>query len=190
MRAFIAIEVPEEIHVALRERQAALRAAAPLSEADVWPKLPENIHLTLKFLGEISERQAAQVTEALEAFAPFGKFPIEVKGFGFFPNAHRPRVFWVGVQAPPDLEQLAARVEGAMEKLGFAREERAFTPHLTLARFRSPRPQPALASWIEQHGQLALGRFEVAEFFLFSSKLLPQGAQHQKIARFPRPERA
>ena len=157
MRAFIAIEVPEEIHVALRERQAAFRAAAPLSEADVWPKLPENIHLTLKFLGEISERQAAQVTEALEAFAPFGKFPIEVKGFGFFPNARCPRVFWVGVQAPPDLEQLAARVEGAMEKLGFAREERAFTPHLTLARFRSPRPQPALA--------------------------------HQKIARFPRPER-
>jgi 2'-5' RNA ligase len=93
------------------------------------------------------------------------------------------------------LGELAKRVEAAMEKLGFAPEDRPFTPHLTLARFRTPRPQPALKALLEREGEvgadlqpLLLGRFEVSEFFLFESKLSPHGAEYRKVARFGKRE--
>ena len=74
-----------------------------------------------------------------------------------------------------------------MEELGFAREHRAFNPHLTLARFKEPRPQPELAARVEEQAELSLGRFEVTEFFLYESKLSPHGATYRKVARFPTP---
>lgn len=185
MRCFIAIDLPENIHHALAGQQSAFRAALPSRDAGAHWTRPEGIHLTLKFLGEVPDQQVDPVTQALSALGGFERFPIEVKGFGFFPSAHRPRVFWVGVGAPPALGELAARVESATERLGFARENRAFTPHLTLARFKTPQPQPALAALAEQRAALSLGRFEVSEFFLFESKLSPHGAEYRKAARFP-----
>jgi len=182
MRAFIAIDLPEPIRAALRQQQAAFRAICPDGR---WTR-PEGIHLTLKFLGEISDQQVTQVTEALQELGPVAPFSVEVKGFGVFPDARRPRVFWTGVVAPPNLAGLAEQVERALEKLGFAPEDRAFTPHLTLARFKVPRPQPALQSHLERLGAPSLGRFEVSEFFLFESKLSPQGAEYRKVTRFPR----
>ena len=140
MRAFIAIDLPEPLHAALAEAQQRFRGACHDAR---WTR-PEGIHLTLKFLGEISDAQTKQVVEALAPIESFEPFSVEVKGFGFFPQAHRPRVFWAGVAAPPALAELAAQVESHMEKIGFAREDRAFSPHLTLARFQVPRPQPAL----------------------------------------------
>jgi 2'-5' RNA ligase len=178
MRAFIAIDLPENIRATLAQRQAAFRAACPEAR---WTR-PEGIHLTLKFLGEISEKQTGQVNEALCALGPVEKFSIEVKGFGFFPDARRPRVFWAGLEAPPDLEELAKKVEAAMSKLGFPVEGRPLTPHLTLARFKIPRPQPALQALLEPP---LLGRFEVSDFYLFESKLAPQGAEYRKVLRFP-----
>ena len=181
MRAFIAIDLPEHIHTALSQKQAAFRAACPDAR---WMR-PEGIHLTLKFLGEIAEPQVKQVTGALANLGQVETFPVEVKGFGFFPDARRPRVFWVGIEAPPGLSQLAARVEASMQELGFPKEARSFTPHLTLARFKVPRPQPALQALLAQQRELRLGCFEVSEFFLFESKLSPQGAEYRKVARFP-----
>ena len=182
MRAFIAIDLPESIQAALGQQQATFRAACPGAR---WTR-SEGIHLTLKFLGEITEAQVQQVSEALAGFEPFEKFSIEVKGFGCFPDARRPRVFWTGLEAPPDLGQLAERVEAAMESLGFPRENRPFSPHLTLARFKAPRDQPALQALLERQGAISLGRFEVSELFLFESKLSPHGAEYRKVARFPR----
>ncbi len=150
-----------------------------------WTR-PEGIHLTLKFLGEISDAQTRQVVEALAQIGPFEPLSVEVKGFGFFPRANRPRVFWAGVTAPPGLAELAARVESHMEKNGFAREERTFSPHLTLARFQVPRPQPELEAAVAARAATPLGKFEASEFFLFESKLPPQGAQYRKVMRFPR----
>jgi len=181
MRAFIAIDLPEEIHLELARWQSGFRTVCPEAK---WTK-PDGIHLTLKFLGEISDSQVQQVIKALKALPTFRRFAIEVKGFGFFPDGRRPRVFWTGVEAPAELQQLAERVEASLEKLGFAREARAFTPHLTLARFKAPRPQPDLQAMVEQHRSHPLGRFEVSEFFLFESKLSPQGAEYRKVARFP-----
>ncbi len=184
MRAFIAIDLPETIQAALAQLQATFRVACPAAR---WVR-PEGIHLTLKFLGEISEAQAKQVTEALAGLERFDQFSVEVKGAGFFPDARRPRVFWAGLEAPPALAQLAKQVEAAMERLGFAPEKRPFTPHLTLARFKVPQPQPGLQALLEQQHELALGRFEVSEFFLFESKLAGAGlpAAYRKVARFPR----
>ncbi len=181
MRAFIAIDLPEPIHAALSRHQAAFRAACPDAR---WTR-PEGIHLTLKFLGEISETQAKQVTDALAVLSNFSTFSVQAKGFGFFPDPRRPRVFWAGLEAPPALAELADRVEAAMERLGFPREQRSFTPHLTLARFKVPRPQPALQGMLP-HDPPDLGHFEVSEFFLFESKLSPHGAEYRKVARFPR----
>ena len=182
MRAFIAIDLPEALHTALAEAQQNFRSAA--SDAR-WTR-PEGIHLTLKFLGEISDAQTKQVVEALTQIGSFEPFSIEVKGFGFFPQVQRPRVFWAGVMAPPALTQLAAQVENRMEKIGFAREDRAFSAHLTLARFQVPRPQSALEAAIAARADTSLGAFNASEFFLFESKLSPQGAQYRKVVRFPR----
>jgi len=182
MRAFIAIDLPESIQAALGQQRAACQAVCPDAR---WSR-PEGIHLTLKFLGEIADERIREVTEALTQLTPFESFSVAVKGFGFFPDARRPRVFWVGLEAPAALGELANRVESCLEKLGFAREQRPFTPHLTLARFKVPRPQPALQALLAQRGELFLGRFEASEFYLFESKLSPHGAEYRKMARFPR----
>jgi 2'-5' RNA ligase len=182
MRAFIAIDLPESLHAALAEAQHAFRSSCRDAR---WTR-PEGIHLTLKFLGEISDAQTKLVVEALAHIAPFEPFTVEVKGFGFFPHGHRPRVFWAGVAAPAALAELAARVESLMEKIGFEHEGRAFSPHLTLARFQVPRPQPALEAAVAAQATTSLGKFEASEFFLFESKLSPQGAQYRKVMRFPR----
>jgi len=181
MRAFIAIDLPETIRTALRGKQAALRTALP---GAAWTR-PEGIHLTLKFLGEIPDAKVREVSESLKTLGRFDAFSVAVRGLGFFPDTRRPRVFWAGVDAPPDLGQLAERVEGAMSKIGFGREDRAFRPHLTLARFRMPRPQPAAETLLARQGTEELGSFEVSEYFLFESRLLPQGAEYRKVERFP-----
>ncbi len=182
MRAFIAIDLPEPVRAALAGAQQVFRGAVRDAR---WAR-PEGIHLTLKFLGEISDAQTKQVVETLAQISPLESFSVEVKGFGFFPQAHRPRVFWAGVVAPPVLADLVARVESRMEKIGFAREDRAFNPHLTLARFQVPRPQPELEAAVAAQATTSLGKFEASEFFLFESKLSPQGAQYRKVLSFPR----
>jgi RNA 2',3'-cyclic 3'-phosphodiesterase len=185
VRCFVAVDLPQEIRSELARRQQAFRSACRDAR---WTR-PEGIHLTLKFLGEISEAQLEAAVETLAAFGGLRRFTALIRGFGFFPDARRPRVFWAGVDPPEPLAALAARVEEAMEKAGFPREQRAFNPHLTLARFKTPRPQPELAALAEDQNDLSLGRFEVSEFFLFESKLRPQGAEYRKLARFPAAER-
>ncbi len=181
MRAFIAIDLPDALHAALTDAQNNFRGVCRDAR---WTR-PEGIHLTLKFLGEISDAQTKQVVEALNALGSFEPFPVEVKGFGFFPGDNRPRVLWAGVTAPPALADLAGRIETAMEKIGFAREDRAYSPHLTLARFQVPRPQTALQAMVTEKSEASLGQFAASEFILFESKLLPQGAQYRKVIKFP-----
>ena len=181
MRAFIAIDLPESLRVALRRKQADFRSVSPDAR---WTQ-PEGIHLTLKFLGEIPDHKVREVAECLKKLGPFEPFAIRVKGFGFFPDGRRPRVFWVGIEDSASLIRLAEQVDKAMETIGFAREQRAFHPHLTLARFKVPQAQPALQAAISQDPEQDLGSFDVSEFFLFESKLSPHGAEYRKAERFP-----
>jgi len=181
MRAFVAIELPEDLKAALAREQARFRKVCPDAQ---WTR-PEGIHLTLKFLGEISAEQVAQVKEVLDRIGPFERFSIRAKGFGFFPDSKRPRVFWAGLEAPPELARLAKQVETAIAEIGFPPENRAFSPHLTLARFKAPRPQPKLQALLAVQEVPDLGTFDVSEYFLWESRLSPQGAKYRKLARFP-----
>jgi len=183
MRAFVAIDLADEIRAALAREQSRLQTACGRDRDLRWTR-PEGLHLTLKFLGAVENERVASVMAALRALERFDPFKVEVEGFGFFPDARRPRVLWVGVEAPPALSELAARVETALEGLGFAREGRPFKPHLTLARFERPHAAPALTSAIE-HSPGSFGAFEVSEFFLFESRRRPGGAEYFKLARFP-----
>jgi RNA 2',3'-cyclic 3'-phosphodiesterase len=181
MRAFVAIDLPGKIREELARCQRAFAAVCPDAR---WTN-PEGIHLTLKFLGEISSEQVRQVTTSLAGLSAMDTIPIEVRGFGFFPDARRPRVFWAGVRAPEALSVLARRVEEVMEKLGFPREQRDYNPHLTLARFKVPRPQPVLVAEVEKQRDKILGSFEANEFYLYESQLTPRGARYRQEARFP-----
>lgn len=190
MRAFAAIDLPEALRAELGRRQALFRSSLVKVQEDGnigvrWVH-PEGIHLTLKFLGELPEIKSAQVIAALSALGAFPRFNVEIQGFGFFPDSRKPRVFWVGVIAPPSLAELAARVDAAMAKLGFSPEKRNFSPHLTLARFNTTRPQASLESLARECGASSIGQFEVHEFSLFESRLRAGApAEYRKLACFP-----
>jgi len=183
MRLFIAVDLPDSVRAALAREQARLRSVCVGGGEIRWTR-PEGVHLTLKFLGEVAATRLKEVSDALGDVATFDPFEIDVRGFGFFPSARRPRVFWAGLEVPPALDELAGRVEAAMATLGFPSENRPFQPHLTLARFESQRAQPALEAAIHS-GEADLGRWIVSGFFLFESKLRPGGAEYAKLARFP-----
>ncbi|MBI4697762.1 MAG: RNA 2',3'-cyclic phosphodiesterase [Nitrospirae bacterium] len=134
MRSFIAIELPEAVRYALSGIEEELKK----SRADVrWVK-PENIHLTLKFLGDVEEKNTEKITEILKDICRrFKPFALEIKGMGVFPHPRSPRVLWTGMDISDTLENLQKEIEDAMTSLGFEREDRRFTAHLTLGRFRS-----------------------------------------------------
>jgi len=178
IRAFIAINIDPRI---IREISAAivqLRLAIP----EVRWVAPDNIHLTLKFLGDIEPSQVDPIANALEqALKLFPRFTINAKGLGVFPDEKRPRVLWVGLEGI-HLAALASTVETALEPLGFEPEPRGFKPHLTVGRWRQSAKAPAgfgeeLGRW-RAH---AFGQFDVTDIILFQSMLRPQGAIHQPL---------
>lgn len=187
MRVFIAIDLPGSIRREIERRQDALRAAAAVSREveEIRWTAPEAIHLTLKFLGEIPEPEVERLIQRLRELGPIQAFPVEVKGFGFFPDARRPRVLWAGIMAPSDLAALAARV-GAAAALSPRFEAQPFQPHLTLARFRSSRPQRVLDTIILQQKDASMGHFSVSGFAVFESKLSAMAPpKYRKLATFP-----
>jgi RNA 2',3'-cyclic 3'-phosphodiesterase len=190
MRAFIAIDLPQSVKQAIGSLQSKLRSAVPLEankSADIRWTRPEGIHLTLKFLGDITDEQAKVVTAGLSSLPPFEAFRVDVKGYGFFPNSRRARVLWVGVDAASGLTELAAQVEAAAERAGFAREDRSFTPHLTLARFVTPKPRPVIGTKLQEMQDATLGAFDVSGYFLFESSLSPGAPSvYRRIASFGR----
>ena len=135
VRAFIAIELPDELKAGLSQLEAQLKLAKPSSVK--WVD-PSGIHLTLKFLGNIAVARVSQISQALAAATKgVSPFHLEVKGLGAFPNLRRVRVVWVRIGGEVDkLGQLQQRIESNLTPLGFTPESRPFTPHLTLARLR------------------------------------------------------
>ncbi len=189
MRIFVAISLPTSIRQELRRAQTFFQerlSAEPGANTDLRWTQPEGIHLTLKFLDEVSEARTQRTIELLRTIEPFPAFHLEVKGFGFFPEGRRPRVFWAGITAPPALEELAASVDRALSPMGFAPEGRDFRPHLTLARFKRPDRSPSLEALVDARKDEALGGFEVSDFCLFESHLSPGSpARYAVLARFP-----
>ena len=130
MRLFVAMDISDEVRSSLAALSAKLRSACQDAH---WPRI-EGLHVTLKFIGETPAEKIEMIKDALAAIPGRAPFSINFRGFGFFPNARRPRVLWAGIESSAELAGLAAAVDTALHPLGIPREEREFTPHLTLAR--------------------------------------------------------
>ena len=185
MRCFIAVDLSDEVRSALDASQGLLRSRAP--GADVRWVDPAGMHLTLQFLGEVSDALLAEVRSAV-ATAATSVSPLELacRGLGAFPGLTRPRVVWAGIHgAVGDLSRLAAACQHACEPLGFVPEERPFRGHVTLGRVRSPRGFAPLARVIESVVDDDFGAWTAAEVVLYRSQLRRTGAVYEALDRVP-----
>lgn len=180
VRLFIAIEIPENIRTGFASLLKEFRSIAPQLK---WVRA-ENLHVTLKFLGETDSTKLAALQNVLTAVRSPGPVDLEFRGLGFFPNEKRPRVFWAGMEASPNLKSLAADIDHATHRLGFPLEERPFTPHLTLARFPLPGVPPQLLHARNDKSRQPFGSLGAREFHLIESKLKPTGAEYTTLRTF------
>ncbi|MBX6362987.1 MAG: RNA 2',3'-cyclic phosphodiesterase [Gemmatimonadetes bacterium] len=180
MRLFVALTLDAA------ERRRVAEAAARLRESGLpvrWVDA-ESLHLTLKFLGEVPDRAVGVVEDVVRRVAAsIPPFHVGLGGIGAFPDLQRPRVVWMGVQAPPELGRLQARLEEEFAREGFAREERPYSAHLTLGRTRPGarahelRPLRELASLVDYSGAIEARTVDVMR-----SRLSPAGARYERIA--------
>jgi 2'-5' RNA ligase len=183
IRTFLAIEIPKEILDQFERLHYRLDRS--LTGVVRWAK-PGSIHLTLKFFGNITERDIRNIDDALKAKAPaLAPIPIAVGTMGVFPNLSRPRVLWVGLTTGlKELTATQAEIEAALEAAGFAREERAYRPHLTIGRMKADRKIDGLDKAIESNKDFAAGSFTAKEMILFRSDLKPTGPVYTALAKF------
>lgn len=175
MRFFIAIDLPDELKLALGKLRVALPGAR-------WVTA-EQIHLTLAFLGEVEEERVGQLSAELAGIQQ-PPFTLALTNPGCFPHRQRPRVLWVGLAPEARLTQLAAQVQAAILACGLPGEERPFSAHLTLARLKFPAPRE-VGAFLDQTLPEPFPALPVREFILFESRLNPHGAEHLPLARFP-----
>ncbi len=180
MRTFVAIELPRELTSQIDQLQAVLRKTG----ADVsWVK-SQNVHITLKFLGEVKEEKIEDVYQVTElSVKGIRKFQVNLQGLGGFPNLKRPRVIWIGVEKGKEvLAELYPKVEEEFSKIGFPKENRDFTPHLTIGRVKSLKNLDRLASEINKTS-FQTEEFEIKEVVVMKSTLLPTGAVYTPLKK-------
>jgi 2'-5' RNA ligase len=192
MRIFVALDIDDAIRERIRIFLDGVRGFAPEVR---WVR-PESLHITLKFIGEKPVEAVEEIKRALSGIQAQAT-EIAFRGYGFFPGAKAPRVFWVGIESGPQLVSFATAVDDAMVALGIPKEDHTFSPHLTLARggkgSGSPRrgkgdgPNQNFQRLQEKLAALPtpeFGRTTAREFFLYESQLGRGGARYTKIARF------
>jgi 2'-5' RNA ligase len=193
MRIFIGIDLDGEIRGRIAGFLDGVRGFAPLVR---WVN-PESLHITLKFIGEQKPEQVEAVRERLRQIkAP--SLEIRFAGYGFFPTARSPRVFWIGIESGPQLAHLARDVDAVVAEFGIPREERAFSPHLTLARGaggsgsprwrKGDRPNSDFAELdkrLTAMPALEFGTMTAREFVLYQSQLSPKGSKYSKLECYP-----
>jgi 2'-5' RNA ligase len=183
IRSFIAVDLPDSLNEALERASEQLQ--------DLLEGLPvrwvpvQNIHLTLKFLGDVSEKNIEMIQSIVQAEASQHRiFEISVGGFGVFPNLARPRVLWVGVEAPDELIHLQRRIDVESARLGYAPDQREFSPHLTFGRVSrnaSPKQVRQVSKLLRTYKIGFLGAARIENVTLFRSDLGPDGAVYSKI---------
>lgn len=180
VRAFLALEIPETIKTQLASAQQGLKAELPPAR---WTR-PVGWHLTLKFLGEVEQPVLTDLVSDLgPSLRGAGAVRVQFGKTGFFPSSMRPRVAWVGGTAE-GAEQVAAKVEKAAATVGFPRERRPWSLHLTLARLKSQWPKAAVDRFFAWGEGLDLEVFTCREVVLFKSDLQPGGAVYTALERF------
>ena len=186
MRLFVALEIPAGVRDNLAALIHSLRSLSS-PEADKRPRWvrPENLHVTLKFIGEVAPAKLYGIRGALSEIRSDARVDLSFRGLGFFPNETQPRVLWAGLDVSPNLTSLAGDIDAALESEGVAREQLAFTPHLTLARLEPPGLHEKARAAIRQNGERDFGSFQTHEFHLIESKTKPSGAEYTSLATFP-----
>ncbi len=180
MRLFVALEIPAAVRGNFSDLIEALRAVSPQTR---WVR-PANLHVTLKFIGEVSETKLGAFRSALVGVRSDQPVTLEFRGLGFFPSEKHPRVLWAGIEASPNFRILAASIEQAMEILGIPRGQRPFSAHLTLARFEPPRLPEGLRAAIQESAPRELGSVRTNQFHLIESKLKSSGAEYTTLESF------
>jgi 2'-5' RNA ligase len=186
VRLFVALEIP----AAVRDNLAALLKElrdlfTPLGgKRPRWVR-PENLHVTLKFIGEVENAKVDGIGAALATVHAQAPIDLQFRGLGFFPNEIRPTVLWTALGTSTNLQTLARDIDGALATQGIAKEKRAFIPHLTLARFALPGLHEDLRIAIEKHSERNFGSFQAREFHLIESKLKPLGAEYTSLQSYP-----
>lgn len=183
MRLFVALPLPAVVREPLAATGAALARELPPAR---WVPAA-NLHLTLRFLGEVERPRLAELEQALAGrFAAHPPLTLRLRDGGCFPPRRPARVAWVGLEPSPPLLELQRRIAAAAEAaLNMAAERRPFHPHLTLARPRRPWPRPAVERWSRAFAGPQGPAFDVAEGQLMSSRLGPGGAEHEALGAYP-----
>ena len=192
MRIFIALDIDDDIRERIARFVEGVHGFAPEAR---WVR-PESLHVTLKFVGERSPEDVERIKQVLQTVKT-GPVEIRFRGYGFFPSAKAPRVFWVGIAAGPQLASLAAEVDEKMAPLGIPKEEHGFSPHLTVARAagRSGSPRGGKEDVGNRSFQRLLeklsalptpefGNMTAREFFVYQSQLSSSGSKYTKLAGF------
>jgi 2'-5' RNA ligase len=187
LRAFLASELPAALQDAIHTATAGLREAL---RGDLVRWVPaHNVHLTLKFLGDVSPSSVELIEQMLLSEATqFPAFDLQVEGLGCYPNPRRPRVLWVGLKAPAELVSMQRAIEAATSRLGYESEERDFSPHLTIGRVRqnaSTADLHRIRTAIEETRIGTLGSTRVEAIHLFKSELHPEGSIYTRMFSAP-----
>ena len=184
IRAFLAIEPPEDILQAMSRLQEKLKRE--ISGRISWTK-PQGQHLTLKFFGDITAEDIKNICAAVENRIVSGSsLNLKIEKMGVFPDARRPQVLWCGVTG--DVEKLSVlqkQLDSDFVSIGFPKEDRPFRAHLTLGRIKESRGLSGISEALTKHNAFAAGEFGCKELILFQSRLLQQGSVYTKLAEFP-----
>jgi 2'-5' RNA ligase len=182
IRSFVAIELSPDTKAQIVKIQNELKA----STADIRWVRTEGMHLTLKFLGGIQEEKIPEIADILTHCSDeTGSFNLTIHSLGAFPNGTNPKVIWIGVEDESGrLETLQQTIEKGLAAIGFKEEKRAFTPHLTLGRLKSPKGRREVGHLIEASRECDCGTSVVKEICLFKSDLKPSGAVYTKLKTF------
>lgn len=165
---------------AIERLVSQLRPAARIG----WSR-PANLHITTKFIGEWPEERLAELQSALATIGRPGVIEIAVSGIGWFPNPHHPKVLFAAAEAGDSLKELAAATDRTTAELGVPAENRAYSPHLTLARIRTPVDLRSLRQRIAEMPSQEFGCIQADRFYLYLSELHPAGSVYHKLAEFP-----
>lgn len=183
IRTFIAIELAEQVRQKIDRETEGLRRAAPLVK---WSH-KDNLHVTLRFLGNVKENDLEELFDAVEeAVEKVEPFTVALRGVGAFPNWRYPRVVWAGIKdGAEETIELAGYVEEGCVEIGYEREKRAFRPHLTLGRVKEPGHGHGLNEAAGILGEASFGIVDVDEVVVFMSSLRRTGPVYSPMARFP-----
>lgn len=180
MRLFTGLDVPYEMR---RNLELLLQLLKPKAQVS-WSPM-DNLHVTTKFIGEWSKERLPELQSALEGARKRGPMKISIRGLGWFPNPHHPRVLFAGIQAPEALQELAAETDQLCGELGIERERKEYHPHLTLARIRDAEtPLFEVKKAIADLPSVDFGTYTADRFHLYLSELRPTGSVYTKLSSY------